>query len=62
MSENKGLGVFSTRAFKKGELVCEYHGELISCEEATQRENVYLKKSEIGCYMYYFIHKDKKLW
>ena len=31
----------STRQFKKGEVVCEYLGELISCEEAKKMEKTY---------------------
>ena len=39
--EGKGRGVVSTRPFSKGELVCEYSGELISLEEAQRREGEY---------------------
>ena len=52
----------STRPFAQGELVCEYSGELISHEEAQKREEEYSKDSSIGCYMYYFTHKNNKLW
>ena len=53
-------GIVSTRPFTKGEIICEYSGELISHEEAKKRE---VKKDQsIGCYMYYFTHKTKKLW
>ena len=55
--EGKGRGMMSTRAFKKGELVCEYSGELISHTEAKRREERYLKDSSIGCYTYYFEYK-----
>ena len=60
--EGKGRGVISTRPFTKGELICEYSGELISHEEAKRREGVYLEDSSIGCYMYYFNFKTRKLW
>ena len=60
--ESKGLGVVSTRPFSRGELVCEYSGELISLEEAQRREEEYGGDSSIGCYMYYFSHRDRKLW
>ena len=33
----------STRPFTKGELTCEYSGELISYEEAKKREEQYQK-------------------
>lgn len=52
----------STRPFIKGELICEYSGELISHEEAKAREDVYSKDESVGCYMYYFEHKGTKLW
>ena len=60
--EEKGRGIFSTRPFKKGELVCEYSGELVSIEEARAREGKYRENEAVGCYMYYFAYKDKKWW
>lgn len=60
--EGKGRGVVSTRQFSRGELVCEYSGELISLEEAKRREEEYGRDPSIGCYMYYFSHKSNKLW
>ena len=49
--KEKGRGVFSTRHFKKGEMVGEYLGELISYEEAKRREN-YSTDPCIGCFIY----------
>ena len=60
--EGKGRGVVSTCAFAKGQLLCEYSGELISHSEAKRREETYHSDPSIGCYMYYFKHKTKKLW
>ena len=60
--EGKGRGVVSTRPFKKGELICEYSGRLISHEEAKKKEEEYSKDSDIGCYMYYFTHKTNRFW
>ena len=60
--EGKGRGVVSTRPFQRGGLICEYSGELISYEEAKKREVDYSNDESIGCYMYYFSHKNKKLW
>lgn len=60
--EGKGRGVVSTRYFSRGELICEYSGELISYEEAKTREELYSKDESVGCYMYYFEHKGTKLW
>ena len=61
--EGKGRGVVSTRRFMRGELICEYSGELISHKEAKAREERYYSTDEsIGCYMYYFEYKGTKLW
>ena len=60
--EGKGRGVVSTRPFSKDELVCEYSGELISHKVAKRREARYSMDPKIGCYMYYFQFKTKKLW
>lgn len=60
--EGKGRGVVSTRPFRKGEVVCEYSGELISYEEAKKREEEYGRDPSIGCYMYYYEFRTKKLW
>ena len=54
--------MISTRPFSKGELICEYSGELISYEEAKEREEQYQENPSVGCYMYYFEYKNKKLW
>ncbi|XP_065670587.1 N-lysine methyltransferase KMT5A-A isoform X4 [Hydra vulgaris] len=58
--EEKGRGVFTKQSLKKGDLVCEYAGDLISLKEALQREKDYEKNPELGCYMYFFDYKDKK--
>ena len=60
--EGKGRGVVSTRRFMRGELICEYSGELISHKEAKAREERYSTDESIGCYMYYFEYKGTKLW
>ena len=31
--EGKGRGVIATRVFKRGELLCEYSGEIITYKE-----------------------------
>lgn len=58
---DKGKGVFTTRLFQKGEFVCEYTGKLTTKKDALKREKLYLAKP-VGCYMYYFVHKEKKWW
>ena len=57
--EGKGQGVVCTLPFQKGQLVCEYSGELMPLSEAKQREQEYTKDSSIGCYMYCFKYKSK---
>lgn len=54
--------MFSKRPLKRGDLVCEYAGDLISHDDARQRETEYASNPEIGCYMYYFVHDGKKYW
>jgi len=39
--KGKGRGVLASRALRRGELVCEYHGDLINAEEGFAREAVY---------------------
>ncbi|XP_052889525.1 histone-lysine N-methyltransferase PR-Set7 isoform X2 [Anopheles moucheti] len=56
--EGKGRGIVTTRPFSKGEFVVEYIGDLISVSEAKQREQIYAKDDNTGCYMYYFRHKS----
>jgi len=58
--EGKGRGVFSKRPLRRGDLVCEYAGDLISHDDARLRETEYASNPEIGCYMYYFVHDGKK--
>ncbi|GAB6030354.1 SET domain containing (Lysine methyltransferase) 8 [Chamberlinius hualienensis] len=58
--EGKGRGVVATKDFKKGEFVVEYWGELIEQGLAKQRDADYARDTTIGCYMYYFVYKDRK--
>ncbi|MFN5324319.1 MAG: SET domain-containing protein [Bacteroidota bacterium] len=53
---NSGKGLFTTHDIKKGQIVCEYEGELITWAEATRRNDIDVKK---GGY-FYFIN-DKKV-
>ena len=52
--EGKGRGVMCTCTFQKGQLVCEYSGQLVTSSEAKKREKRYRRDQSIGCYMYYF--------
>jgi histone-lysine N-methyltransferase SETD8 len=54
--------VQATRAFKKGEFVVEYAGELIDIGSAKDREAQYSLDTSKGCYMYYFTHREKQYW
>uniref|UniRef100_A0A182PDH9 [histone H4]-lysine(20) N-methyltransferase n=1 Tax=Anopheles epiroticus TaxID=199890 RepID=A0A182PDH9_9DIPT len=49
--EGKGRGIVTTRPFMKGEFVVEYIGDLISVAEAKQREQIYSKDDNTGCYI-----------
>ncbi|XP_060064578.1 N-lysine methyltransferase KMT5A-like [Ylistrum balloti] len=56
--ENKGRGIVSTKAFKRGDFVVEYAGDLIALSDAKEKERIYSENPETGCYMYYFHHKN----
>lgn len=58
----KGRGIVAGRSFERGEFVVEYIGELIDQAEADRREEEYAKKTDFGCYMYYFKHKEQQWW
>ena len=42
--------------------MCDYSGDLSYLEEARKREQTSAKDPTIGCYMYYFSSKNRKLW
>ncbi|XP_053728572.1 N-lysine methyltransferase KMT5A-A isoform X2 [Synchiropus splendidus] len=52
--EGKGRAVVTTRCFRKGEYVVEYHGDLLDITDAKKREAEYALNPDTGCYMYYF--------
>jgi histone-lysine N-methyltransferase SETD8 len=56
---NKGRAVFTSRAFHRGDFICEYAGEMIPYEVAKKREEAYAQDQSIGCYMYFFEYKSK---
>ena len=57
----KGYGVVATEKIAKGSFVCEYVGELLSREEADEREKEYTAKGEVDTsYMYYFWSGERK--
>ena len=55
----KGKGVFTTRLFNKGDMVCEYVGELITKKEAEKRNSHYKSKK---CFLYFFKYDGRNLW
>ncbi|CAJ0964350.1 unnamed protein product [Ranitomeya imitator] len=56
-SSKGGHTVKTTHAFKKGEVVCDYHGELMGSKEGEE-----LQRSLTGIsYIYFFEHKGQKL-
>nr|XP_054749587.1 N-lysine methyltransferase KMT5A-like isoform X1 [Lytechinus pictus]XP_054749588.1 N-lysine methyltransferase KMT5A-like isoform X2 [Lytechinus pictus]XP_054749589.1 N-lysine methyltransferase KMT5A-like isoform X3 [Lytechinus pictus]XP_054749590.1 N-lysine methyltransferase KMT5A-like isoform X4 [Lytechinus pictus] len=55
----KGRGVISTKPFRRGDFVVEYYGDLIDIKAAKDREQKYKADPNIGCYMYYFEHKNR---
>lgn len=58
--EGKGRGVIATRDFQRGEFVVEYSGDLVDLGIAKEREGQYSIDPAVGCYMYYFNHKNKR--
>ncbi|XP_011493824.1 PREDICTED: N-lysine methyltransferase SETD8-B-like [Ceratosolen solmsi marchali] len=56
--EDKGRGIITTKEFYRGDFVIEYIGDLIHGAVAKKREIQYAKNKNIGCYMYYFKHKN----
>jgi histone-lysine N-methyltransferase SETD8 len=60
-TQGKGKGVFAVKEFKKGDLVCEYSGQLLNKKEADKQEKEYEGKPECGCYMYYFKFNGKTM-
>eukprot|EP00112_Aurelia_sp_Birch-Aquarium-sp1_P022427 Seg6319.2 transcript_id=Seg6319.2/GoldUCD/mRNA.D3Y31 product="N-lysine methyltransferase KMT5A" protein_id=Seg6319.2/GoldUCD/D3Y31 len=57
---DKGRGIFAAREMKRGDLVCEYAGELIDYDLGKERELLYSHNPELGCYSYFFQYKNKK--
>jgi len=57
--EEKGRGVVATKPYNRGDFVVEYRGDLIDLTEAKRRECIYEEDPDVGCYMYYFQHKNQ---
>ncbi|KJE97240.1 SET domain-containing protein [Capsaspora owczarzaki ATCC 30864] len=55
-----GFGIKATRDYERSDYVCEYAGDLIDISEAKRRNEEYMKDESIGCYMYFFQHKETR--
>ena len=62
MFGEKGRGIVATKPFKKGEFVVEYSGDLVTLDAAKSREQDYVGRTDVGCYMYYFNFRNKSYW
>ncbi|KAG2469435.1 KMT5A methyltransferase, partial [Polypterus senegalus] len=47
----KGFGVFATRRFSKGDIVCDYHGQVVT--KGGGLRLVHSKTDEMGCVFFY---------
>ena len=61
-TKEKGRGIHTMRSFEKGEFIVEYRGDMISSNEAYDREAKYAEDPAAGCYMYFFVHAAKNYW
>jgi len=57
---DKGRSVFAVREFKRGDLICEYAGELVDYSLGKKRELEYSQNPELGCYSYFFQYKSRR--
>ncbi|MES9879653.1 MAG: SET domain-containing protein-lysine N-methyltransferase [Sedimenticola sp.] len=60
-SDEKGCGLFAANDITKKELICDYHGMLVSDEEGWRRYNAYGDKGS-NSYMYQFEVDSVKYW
>ncbi|KAK2814570.1 hypothetical protein Q5P01_000189 [Channa striata] len=56
--DKRGQGVIATRAFVKGAVICDYHGELVTAEEG--RKILESSTDEMG-YLYFFTSGSQQL-
>jgi [histone H4]-lysine20 N-methyltransferase SETD8 len=56
----RGRGVMATRNFVRGEVVCDYHGELLGHQEGKARYEA--SPENASGFMFAFRHRGKKLW
>ncbi|XP_014672579.1 PREDICTED: N-lysine methyltransferase SETD8-A-like [Priapulus caudatus] len=53
ISEKIGYGVFAEKKVMRSDFLLEYHGEIITEEEATTREKLYIEQNK-GSFLYFF--------
>ncbi|ANQ06276.1 Uncharacterized protein PCOAH_00006110 [Plasmodium coatneyi] len=56
----KGRCIYAASDLNKFDFVFEYVGELLTHNEAMERERKYNKNKKKGCYMFYFKHENKR--
>lgn len=56
----KGRCIYAASDLNKFDFVFEYVGELLTHNEAMERERKYNKNNKKGCYMFYFKHENKR--
>ncbi|GAW79218.1 SET domain protein [Plasmodium gonderi] len=56
----KGRCIYAASDLNKFDFIFEYVGELLTHNEAMERERKYNKNKKKGCYMFYFKHENKR--
>jgi hypothetical protein len=59
--DEKGRCIYSHAFYPKGAFFCQYIGQLITEEEAEDREKIYADVESAGCYSYYFKPRNQLL-
>ena len=54
-------GIFTTRAFKKGDYITTYTGDLIKAKVANEREELDARVGK-GCFKFYFKFNNQQYW
>lgn len=58
--EAKGRGIVATRRFERDEFVVEYAGKLVTDTEAKKLNAKYAQNEDVGCYMFWIMHRARK--
>ncbi|XP_031698496.1 N-lysine methyltransferase KMT5A-like [Anarrhichthys ocellatus] len=54
----KGLGVVATRQFSRGDIICDYHGEVITAKKGNKKIEAV---TDNAAYMFFFTFREKHL-